>query len=115
LVYCLTCCSEGRLSFYSTEWNIIPQCNAVPVISNPTVSGSLEEGEMVNASYTYSDNENDAEGLHTFQWYRSDDTLDLNRIAISGATNSNYTLTSNDISKYIQLFLSLLQERHLEL
>lgn len=102
VVYCIDCCSDGRLSFYSTQWNVIPTCNSVPVITNPTVTGTLEEGEIVTASYTYTDSENDAEGTHTFQWYRADDALDLNRIAIPGATDSNYTLTADDVSKYVQ-------------
>lgn len=102
LIYCTDCCGTGQLSFYSTEWNLIVPCNEVPQVNSLTITGTFQEDEVIKAAYTYSDTENDAQGLHSFQWYRADDTFDLNRIAIPSATDSTYTLTTDDVSKYIQ-------------
>ena len=54
-----------------------------------TNGGSILVGDSLNGNYTYSDLEGDAEGATTFRWLR-------NGIAISGATNSTYTLVAED-------------------
>jgi len=105
MIYCTNCCTEGRLSFYSTEWNVIPPCpppNEAPVISLATITGTLEEDQEIKASYSYSDTENDLPGNHSFRWFRSDDISGTNLTLIIGASDSLYTLTADDVGKFMQ-------------
>ena len=58
-------------------------------------------GANLTGTYTYSDNENDPEGITIFQWYRADDNNGTNEVAINGATSASYTLQAPDKDKYI--------------
>ena len=73
--------------------NSINVINSAPVASAVTISdpngGSIVVGDTLNGNYSYSDIDNDAEGVSTFRWLR-------NGTAISGATSTTYTLTSAD-------------------
>lgn len=73
-----------------------------PYATNVTMSGIEQVGKTLTGSYTYNDDEGDAESGTTFKWYRSDDNTGTNRIEIAGATGETYTLTSDDANKYIQ-------------
>jgi len=75
--------------------------NHPPVASNVNLTGTLEVGEELTGSYTYSDNESDPEGTSTYQWYSADDGSGTNQAAISGATSLTYTLQAADETKYI--------------
>jgi len=75
--------------------------NAAPTASNVSISGDLNQGKILTGSYTYNDTDGDAEGSSTYQWYRADDASGTNQIAISGATDIIYLLTSDDLNKYI--------------
>ncbi|MFD2567877.1 MBG domain-containing protein [Pseudotenacibaculum haliotis] len=76
--------------------------NAAPTASNVNFTGGLASAEQLSGSYTWNDTDaGDTESGTTFQWYRSDNNSGTNRTAISGATGQNYTLTNNDIGKYI--------------
>ncbi|NVJ47078.1 MAG: hypothetical protein HWE07_08110, partial [Cytophagia bacterium] len=75
--------------------------NGSPSATNVSIVGTLELGETLNGDYDYSDALNDQESGTTFQWYRSDDDQGTNKTEIGGATSSTYTLTSNDVDKYI--------------
>ena len=63
--------------------------NDAPVASDVLVTGTLEVGQVLTGSYTYSDTEGDLEGTSTFRWLRDG-------IEISGATATTYTLTVDD-------------------
>jgi uncharacterized protein (TIGR02145 family) len=100
--------SEHCLRYFNgTKWSNCIACttcanaNEAPVASNVSISGTLEEGQVLTGSYTYSDAENDPEGTSTFQWYRADDASGTNQVAISGATSSTYTLQNADVGYYI--------------
>ncbi|MBT8245662.1 immunoglobulin-like domain-containing protein, partial [Winogradskyella sp.] len=81
--------------------NVIDPLNTTPTTTNVTFTGTLEEGEELTATYDYADTDADTENGSTFQWYASDDHTGLNKVAIIGATNQNYTLTNADIGKFI--------------
>ncbi|WP_282184459.1 beta strand repeat-containing protein, partial [Azospirillum baldaniorum] len=42
----------------------------------------------------------------TYQWYRADDPNGTNAASISGATSSNYTLTTSDAHKYLRVVVT---------
>jgi Raf kinase inhibitor-like YbhB/YbcL family protein len=86
----------GNFAIDSTE-------NQAPVATNIGISGygSQNVGSELIANYTYTDAENDLEGVSKFQWYRSTKSDGSDKVAISGATRKRYTLTTDDIGKYI--------------
>ncbi|MCT4663893.1 MAG: hypothetical protein N4A45_01510 [Flavobacteriales bacterium] len=104
IVYCSNCCTgTGRLTFYNgSEWKELPLCNFAPSAALLSIGGTTQVGEVLSASFTYIDSENDAAGIHTYQWYRADNNIGLNRVAIAGATDSLYSLVAADNGKFIQ-------------
>ncbi|MCB0456324.1 MAG: hypothetical protein R2776_07475 [Flavobacteriaceae bacterium] len=75
--------------------------NAAPIASAVTVTGCLVVGEDLTFSYSYSDAEGDLEGASTFQWYRAVDASGTGAVAISGATNTTYTVSALDTGVFI--------------
>ncbi len=73
--------------------------NQAPTANNVTLSDTNGEGTFVGdtlmASYTYSDVENDIEGVSIIRWLRGD-------VAINGATQTSYTLVDADAAKAIR-------------
>ncbi|WP_146066881.1 Calx-beta domain-containing protein, partial [Candidatus Venteria ishoeyi] len=76
--------------------------NISPVASNPSILGTLEEGQTVMGNYGFADDDFDAESGSTFLWYRADDVVGTNSAEISGATAKMYNLASADVGKYIK-------------
>lgn len=74
---------------------------APPQALNVSITGTAQVGSTLNGSYLYKDADSDVEGNSIFKWYRSEDTLGMNKIAISNATTRSYTLQAADIGKYI--------------
>lgn len=76
--------------------------NSAPYTTGLSVSGTLTEGNVVSANYTYVDDDSDIEetGDTEYEWYRanSDGT---GATVISGATSASYTLTSSDNTKLV--------------
>ncbi|MCT4601849.1 MAG: alpha-amylase family glycosyl hydrolase [Marinifilum sp.] len=92
---------QGKTVYSIYTDQVVSLANA-PVASNVVITGTLTEGETLDAKYEYNDSENDAEGTSIFQWYRADDAQGTNENAISGATNLTYTLLNADGGKYIR-------------
>lgn len=90
--------SPGTQAFSS--WQLI---NSFPVATNVAVSGVYTEGQTLTASFDYSDADNDTQGTSLYQWLEADDNVGTNEVAISGATNSTYELTTADIGKFIRV------------
>ncbi len=93
---------EGTITYS----NVLTNPRA-PFATDVTVSGDFKVGGTLTASYTYNDynnidNAKDEEGATTFQWYVSD-TADSAPTPIAGANQATYTLTSNEIDKYISV------------
>jgi len=84
-------CNSGGGGSDSGSTNNLP-----PVASNVSIvdgnAGNVLVGDSLSGSYSYSDNENDSEGQSIFRWFR-------NNVAISGATQSNYTVVSADLGQ----------------
>ncbi|WP_149304988.1 cadherin domain-containing protein [Pareuzebyella sediminis] len=88
----------------STQQNMkvsVIDVNDAPTASSASFSGNLAVGQTLTGTYSYSDQESDAESGTTYQWYRSDDGSGTNKAAISGATSNTYELTSADLAKHI--------------
>ncbi len=79
----------------------VAPAEAAPIATAPAITGTLQVGETLIGSYTYSDVNGDAEGASTFKWYRADDSSGSGKTAIAGATAITYVLQSGDVGKYI--------------
>jgi surface protein len=79
------------------------RANTAPVASNPAISGTPKVGEILAATYDYSDADGDANAGASFQWYRADDNAGAGEIAIDGATDSTYTVQSDDSFNYLKV------------
>ncbi|MDD7913916.1 T9SS type A sorting domain-containing protein [Polaribacter ponticola] len=75
--------------------------NTAPTVTNVQISGTLTEAEVLTASYEYSDFDADVEAGSTYKWYVSEDATGTNKIAITDAITQTYTLTTEDVGKYI--------------
>ena len=93
-VFLLVCCKKDKHD---------SSINAAPIASNIIIAGTLEVGKELSGSYTYSDPELDSENGTTFQWYIAADAAGANEMLIAGATDSTYTLSTNEEGKYIRL------------
>lgn len=82
--------------------NISENCSSdnPPKAINLSITGNLQEGQQITGNYTYTDEDGDLESCTTFQWYTSDAPGGI-LVPIAGATNQNYTLTANEINKFI--------------
>lgn len=103
LIYLIEGTQQCLQVYNGTNWENIycPTANTIPIATNVSISGALNVGVELTASYTYQDAESDLEAISLYQWYRADDVSGNNEIAISGATSLNYTLTNTDDLKYI--------------
>jgi len=68
------------------------------VASDVAIEGKLEVGEMLTGIYTFSYPDSD---VSTYRWYRSDTPSSIGEI-IPNAEDITYTLTPEDIGKYIR-------------
>ncbi len=80
---------------------VVPTPDTPPTATNTTFTGTLQVGETLTGSYDYADVENDVENGTTFKWYSSNDASGTNKVEITDANTTSYTLTSSDESKYI--------------
>jgi len=108
LIYLIEGTQQCLQVYNGTSWETIycPTTNTRPTATNVTISGSLSVGENLSATYVYQDAESDLENNSMYQWYRADDTLGTNDIAITNATGLNYTLTTNDANKYLRFVVT---------
>ncbi|NJO18474.1 MAG: choice-of-anchor D domain-containing protein [Thioploca sp.] len=97
--------SVGNLSIAERKNHRIRKIvfNDAPVANDVNISfNSLKIGEILQGNYTYSDTEKDLEDISTFQWYTATDaTCTTEKTAIPGAISQTYTLTSNEVDKYL--------------
>lgn len=91
----------------STATNSVSATPTDPPATAPTASSvAFTEylpvvGTTLSGTYVFTDINGDSEGSTTFRWLRSD-TKDGTYSAITGATASTYTLTEDDLNKYIK-------------
>lgn len=77
--------------------------NAKPEAQNVniTINGNVKVGRTLTGSYTYYDANSDTAGIPIIKWYRSEQDDASNLSVITGATQNTYTLTTDDLNKYI--------------
>ncbi len=92
---------QGDITYSSYTSKIVSLVNP-PVASNLAINGELIQDAVITASYTYSDNEGDTEGNSIIQWYLADDQSGTNEIAISGANTLEYTISRQDVGRYLR-------------
>ncbi|MEI6529379.1 MAG: fibronectin type III domain-containing protein [Candidatus Falkowbacteria bacterium] len=73
-----------------------------PVASSVAIVGQSHVSEYLLGSYVYSDENANPEGLTTYRWLRAN-TLGGAYSPVSGATNINYTVSTDDLNKYLKL------------
>lgn len=72
-----------------------------PVASNVNVEGTLRVESTVTGTYTYKDDNEDAEGASTYKWYIADDADGTNKAEIADATAKEFVLTAAQQDKYV--------------
>lgn len=81
--------------------NFDTKFNYSPEAKNLNITGTIKELETLTANYSYYDNEGDLEAGSSFQWYLAEDVDGTGFIEILGATNSSYTIQTDNVGKYI--------------
>ncbi len=76
--------------------------NVAPVASEVLIAGTPKVGEVLAATYTFTDTDDDANAGANFQWYVSADTLN-EQTEITGATDSTFTPTSAQAAKFVKV------------
>lgn len=89
----------------ATLYSYDPATARAPVASSVNITGTLEVGSTLTASYTYSDANGDAESGTTFQWQRADSESGF-YLNISGATQNTYSLGAGDAEKYLRVIVT---------
>jgi hypothetical protein len=77
--------------------------NEAPVAENVSISGTAEVNKQLTATYTYSDSDDDAEGVTTLQWYAATESNGTGEAAIAGATEATFTVQEAQQGKYIRV------------
>jgi gliding motility-associated-like protein len=85
----------------ATKTVSVTPVNDAPIASAVVNTGTLTVGQTLTGTYTYADAENNAESGSTYTWYRSDDNSGTNKVAITSANSTTYTLVTADAGKYI--------------
>lgn len=68
------------------------------------ITGNNRVSSVLQAAYTYSDPADVPEGTNTFQWLRGDTLTEVTNI-ITSANAVSYTLTTQDLNKYIKVVI----------
>jgi|GEM_PF-1975352 len=91
------------LNVTRTETDDVKISDVSPVVSCADIENNLEtfENYTLSGIYGYYDEFGRAESGSTYQWYRYDSAADTSPEVIEGATGTAYTLTEDDIGKYI--------------
>lgn len=77
--------------------------NAAPLALDVTITGSIKVAEVLKASYTYFDLEQNPESGTTFQWYVANDTTGGAVTSIANATNNTYLVTAASQGKFLRV------------
>jgi hypothetical protein len=91
---------EVEITKFST-FTILSVKNGAPVASGVNVKGKFEVGNVITASYKYSDFDKDVQGKSIVRWYRSNNSKGKGKKLISNATRLTYKLSNVDQGKYL--------------
>jgi Fibronectin type III domain/Putative Ig domain len=87
---------------YATTTKFAIEINPVaPVASLVSISGLSRVDSLLTATYSYFDENSDQEGSSIYRWLRSD-SVGGQYSVIADATSTNYTLSFDDLNKYIK-------------
>ncbi|MEN8816431.1 MAG: hypothetical protein ABF274_06115 [Nonlabens sp.] len=103
MIYLIDGTDQCLQVYNGTAWEDIycPTTNTVPRAVNVNFTGVLNESSTLTGDYDFEDDEFDSEDTSQFQWFIADDNIGTNSSPIVGATSLNYTLTNNELTKYI--------------
>ncbi len=73
--------------------------NAAPTATGVSITGTAAVGQILTGTYTYADDENDAEGTSTFKWYSGTDAACAEKTEVGTAVT--YTVADADKDKYL--------------
>ncbi len=76
--------------------------NGSPEARNTGIEGNANITNKIKATFTYFDHEGDAQAPGTYQWYVANDSTSGPGTAISGATDSIYTIPAADQGKFLR-------------
>ncbi|MGB1219772.1 MAG: hypothetical protein ACPG4W_08335 [Flavobacteriales bacterium] len=88
------------------------ETNTVPTTSGVILNGNFETGEIISASYSFNDGQNDPNDASYFEFQRADDHLGANMNVISSgistgsSNNDSYSLTAAEEGKYLRYCLT---------
>jgi hypothetical protein len=89
-------------NFYTCYYNDLdPSIPTPPWVYNVDINGLLIYKKTISGTYNYENVNGIPEGLTRYQWYRCDNALGLNAVAIDSATAINYTIDTVDISQWL--------------
>jgi len=95
--------NAGEYRIYTTKQLETPKIPSAPTASQLAISGDFKQDEIITATYTYSDSNEDPEGNSEIQWYRADDNTGSNETAIQGANELEYTIIRQDVGRYLRV------------
>ncbi len=76
--------------------------NGGPEARNTGIEGNANITNKIKATFTYFDHEGDAQAPGTYQWYVANDSTSGPGTAISGATDSIYTIPAADQGRFLR-------------
>ncbi len=76
--------------------------NGGPEARNTGIEGQANITNKIKATFTYFDHEGDAQAPGSYQWYVANDSTSGPGTAISGATDSTYTIPAADQGKFLR-------------
>ncbi|HET8887086.1 MAG TPA: lamin tail domain-containing protein [Salinimicrobium sp.] len=91
--------SPGNVAI--SDWDGPVTGNAAPEANNVVINGAFAENQTLTADFDYSDFESDAEGTHTYRWFRATDASGAGATAIPSATSITYDLDDTYMNLYI--------------
>jgi hypothetical protein len=77
--------------------------NQSPLVTELSITGTIEVNKTISVTYKYSDAENDPQGATSFQWYQADDASGTGEKEIAGATSSSLTIQDAQNGKYLRV------------
>lgn len=80
-----------------------------PVAANTAITGTTEVGEILTASYDFSDAGSDLEGNSDYKWFRVDDNIGTNAIEVA-SESLTYTIQAEDAGKFIMFIVTPVSE-----
>lgn len=94
--------TTGSGTFYIDD---VQFCANKPIASNVIISGKPYVGQTLKGFYNYYDTHGMDEGTTIFSWYRASDK-DGEYEQISGSNSKTFTVTNEDVDKYIKLVIT---------